>query len=201
VADDIFYHPGLKFQFPVPSGWTLNNTPTQIQMVNKRRDALILFSLTRSRSPEAVARQFIAKSKARVIRFDAITVNGLPAQRLIAYINAQQGPLTMMAYFIHKDQHVYVFQGVTSQALFRGYRPTFAHTMGGFKTLSDPKRINVEPERIRMRSTARSATLQEALTTLGVQEKRLEEMALLNGKRLTDTIPVNTLLKVVMKGN
>ena len=200
-ADDIFYHPELKFQFPVPPGWKLNNTPSQVQMVNKGRDALILFSLKRSRSPEAVARQFIAKSKARVMRFDAVTVNGLPAQRVMAYINAQQGPLAMMAYFIQKDEHVYVFQGVTSQVLFRGYRSAFAHTMGGFKTLSDPKRINVEPERIRMRATARSATLQEALKTLGVQEKRLEEMALLNGKRLTDTLPANTLLKLVVKGD
>jgi hypothetical protein len=43
--------------------------------------------------------------------------------------------------------------------------------------------------------------LKEALTTLGVPEKRLKEMALLNGRRLTDTIPANTLLKVVTKGN
>ena len=200
VAEDIFYHPELRFQFPVPSGWKLNNTPTRVQIVNERRDALILFSLKRGRSPEAVARQFIAKSKARVIRFDAVKVNGLPAQRLMAYISAQKGPLAVMAYFIHKDEHVYVFQGVTSQALFRGYSPAFAHTMGGFKTLSDPGRINVAPERLRIRATTRSATLQEALKTLGVREKRLEEMALLNGRRLTDTIPAKTLLKVVEGG-
>ncbi len=200
VADDIFYHPELRFQFPVPSGWKLNNTPTQVQIVNERRDALILFSLKRGRSPEAVGRQFISESKARVIRFDAITVNALPAQRLMAYINAQEGPLGITAYFIQKDEHVYVFQGVTPQALFREYRPAFAHTMGGFKTLSDPERINVEPERVRIRTIGRSATLQKVLETLGVQEKRLEEMAQLNGRRLTDTIPANTLLKVVMKG-
>lgn len=73
VAEDILYHPELRFQFPVPSGWKPNNTPTQVQIVNERRDALILFSLKRGRSPEAVARQFIAKSKARVIRFDAVS--------------------------------------------------------------------------------------------------------------------------------
>lgn len=119
----------------------------------------------------------------------------------MAYISAQKGPLAVMAYFIHKDEHVYVFQGVTSQALFRGYSPAFAHTMGGFKTPSDPGRINVALERLRIRATTRSATLQEALKTLGVQEERLDEIALLNGRPLTDTIPANTLLKVVMKEN
>jgi len=201
VADDVFYHPELKFQFPLPSGWKLNNTPAQVQIVSERRDGIILFSLEPGASPEAVARQFMAKSNARVIRFDAITLNGLPAQRLIAYISTQQGSLAMMAYFIQKDQNVYVFQGVTSQALFREYRTTFAHTMGGFKALSDPKRIDVKRERIRVRAIGRCAILQEALKTLGVQEKRLEQIALLNGRRLTDTIPANTLLKVVPKGN
>jgi len=201
VADDVFYHPGLMFQFPVPSGWKLNNTSSRVQMASERRDGLILFSLKRSRSPEALARQFIAKSKARVISFDAISVNGLPAQRLIAHVAAQQGSLAMMAYFIQKDEDVYVFQGVTSQALFGKYIPAFGHAMGGFKALSDPERINVAPERVRIRSIGRSATLQEAFKTLGVQEKRLEEMALLNGRQLTDTIPANMLLKVVMPGN
>jgi hypothetical protein len=73
--------------------------------------------------------------------------------------------------------------------------------MGGFKALSDPERINVEPERVLIRAIGQSATLKEALETLGIQENRLDEMPLLNGRRLTDTIPANMFLKVVVKDN
>jgi predicted Zn-dependent protease len=201
VADDVFYHPELRFQFPVPAGWKLNNTPTQVQVMSKKQDGIILFSVERGASPEAVARQFIAKSKARVIRFDRIAVNGLPAHRVISHMTTQQGAIRVMSYFIDKDGRIYVFHGFTSQPLFQGYASVFANTMGGFKPLTAPNRINVKPERVRIRSIGRSTTLKEALTTLGVPEKRLEEMALLNGRRLTDTIPANTLLKVVTKGN
>jgi predicted Zn-dependent protease len=133
VADDVFYHPELRFQFPVPAGWKLNNTPTQVQVMSKKQDGIILFSVERGASPEAVARQFIAKSKARVIRFDRIAVNGLPAHRVISHMTTQQGAIRVMSYFIDKDGRIYVFHGFTSQPLFQSYASVFANTMGGFK--------------------------------------------------------------------
>ena len=32
VSGGVFYHPELKFQFPVPNNWQLLNSPTQVQM-------------------------------------------------------------------------------------------------------------------------------------------------------------------------
>ncbi len=197
VDTNVFYHPGLKFQFPVPDGWKINNTPEQVQMVSKKQDAVILFSLERGKTPEEAANTFVAGAKARVITSGAITVNGLPAQSLISDINTSQGLIRAMSHFIQKDKKISVFHGLTSIALFQKYRPTFQATMSRFKAIADQRKINVKPDRLYIRSTRTAGTVKEALQSLGVPKNKLNEIALLNGKKLTDTIQTNTLLKVV----
>jgi len=199
VDNNVFYHPELAFQFPVPSGWKMNNTPAQVQIVTTKQDAVIQFSLASGSSPKEVAREFIAQAKAQVLTWDAITVNALPATRLVSHV-ATPRPIGVMSYFIQKDTHIYVFHGFTPQSLFQGYTSFFEDTMGGFKTLSDPKRINVKPDRLRIRVTKRAATLRDALRSQGVPDEALEDMALLNGGALQETIPPKTLLKTVEKG-
>jgi len=200
VDDDVFYHPELTFRFPVPSGWKLNNTPAQVQIVSAKQDGVILFSLAPGSSPKEVARKFVAETKAQVLQFRAITVNGLPAQRVVCDVAAQKGLIRFMSYFIQKDGRIYVFQGFAPQSLFEGHASTFQETMEGFKTLSNRKRINVKPDRLRIRIAKKAVTLKEALRSLGVPDDDLEEVALLNGRALPDTIPANTSLKTVEKG-
>jgi predicted Zn-dependent protease len=72
--------------------------------------------------------------------------------------------------------------------------------MSQFKELSDPNRINVKPDQIRVRSTRTSDTLGNTLRSLGVPNDQLEQIALLNGRQLNDRVPANTLIKVVEKG-
>jgi predicted Zn-dependent protease len=72
VADDAFYHPGLRFQFPVPAKWKLNNKPSQVQMISEGEDAIILFFVATGSSSREAARTFMNKSGAYVVRDDAI---------------------------------------------------------------------------------------------------------------------------------
>jgi predicted Zn-dependent protease len=199
VVDNVFYHPTLRFEFPVPTEWKLNNSPAAVQIVSKRKDAAIVLSIESESSPNAAARKFIAKAEAHVIRFEGITVNGLPAQHLISDIKTQQGAIRVMSYFIQKGKPTFVFHGFSSQAIFERHGSVFRATMGGFRALTDPKRINVAPERIRILATRSGGTLKEALHSAGVADQKLKDMALLNGRHLHDIIPANTLFKVVEK--
>ena len=105
-----------------------------------------------------------------------------------------------MSYFIEKEKKVFVFHGLSSPAKFQGYEVLFDKTMGQFKELSDPNRINVKLDRIRVRPTRTADTLENALRSLGTPNDQLKEVALLNGRQLSDRIPADTLLKVVEKG-
>jgi predicted Zn-dependent protease len=201
VEENVFYHPNLKFQFPVPVKWKLNNKPSQVQMVSEGQDAFILLFVTSGSSSREAAREFITKTNASVIRSDAIQVNGLPSQRVISEVRTQKAVSRLMSYFIEKGKNVFVFHGETSVERFQNYAPAFENTMHQFKELSDPKRIYVKPDRIRIRSAKATDTLENVLRSFGVPKEKLKEMALLNGKNLDQVIPANTLIKVVEKGN
>jgi len=200
VAENVFYHPVLRFQFPVPVKWKVNNSPSQVQMVNEAQDAIILFSLTNGASSREAARTFVSKTGALVVRSGAILVNGFSAQRLISDIRTQKGVLRLMSYFIEKDRKVYVFHGLTSVERFQNYGALFDNTMQQFKDLTDARRIDVKPDRIRIRSTRASDTAENTLRSFGVPNEKMKEIALLNGSYLNQVIPANTIIKVVEKG-
>jgi len=201
MEENVFYHPNLRFQFPVPTKWKLNNKPSQVQMISEGQDAVILLSVTSGSSSREAARTFVSKTNAIVIRSDAIQVNGLPTQRVISEIGTQKESYRLMSYFIEKGRNVFVFHGLTLISRFQNYEPLFENTMRQFKELSDPRRINVKPDRIRARSTKTTNTLENVLRSFGVQNEKLKEMALLNGGDLNQVIPMKTLIKVVEKGN
>src|SRR5690554_5844511 len=50
VDGSIFYHPELKFRFPVPAAWMLQNSPMQVQMAPKDGSAMMLFMLAEQTS-------------------------------------------------------------------------------------------------------------------------------------------------------
>ncbi|NIR16082.1 MAG: peptidase M48, partial [Desulfobacterales bacterium] len=114
VDEGMFYHPQLRFQFPVPRNWIVNNTPSLVQMGSKQKDAAILLSVTSGTSPRQSAINFAERSKASVIKYDAKKVNGLSAYRLISDIATQGGVLRVMSYFIAKDKYIYVFHGIST---------------------------------------------------------------------------------------
>ena len=201
VDGNIFYHPGLRFQFPVPTKWKLSHKPSQVQMVTEGEDAVILLSPMSGSSSGEAAKEFTTKTGASVIRSDGIQVNGLSSQRVTSEIRTQKAVYRLMSYFIEKGKNVFVFHGLTSVERFQNYGPLFENTMRQFKELSDPRRIDVKPDRIRIRAIRSSDTLENALRSLGVLNEKLKEMVLLNGGNLNQVIPANTLIKVVEKGS
>jgi len=200
VEENIFYHPELHFQFPVPANWKINNTPSNVQMVSEGQEAVILFQMTTGTSSNEAARTFVSKTRARVIKAEAIQVNGLPSNRVLSDIQTQKGVIRAMSYFIQRGKEIFVFHGLTSPGLYQKYGSLFEKTMRSFKELSDPKKINVKPDRIRIQTIPRTNTLESILRSSGVPNEKMKEMALLNGKNLNDMIPANTLIKVVEKG-
>lgn len=201
VEGNVFYHPQMKFQFPVPASWQVNNTPSQVQMFTEKQDAVIIFSLGKGSTPKAAADEFIAGTKAVVKSSNQIRVNGLSAQQVISDVPGQQeGSSTpVISTFIQMDSKVFVFHGFSSQAQFNTYLPIFKNTMNKFKKLTDRRKINVKPAKLVIKKTTKRQTLRQAFSSFKVSSDKFEEMAVLNGRQLNDNIPKDTLLKIVVK--
>jgi predicted Zn-dependent protease len=201
VDMDIFYHPELRFQFPVPAKWKVNNTTTQVQMISGEKDAAILFAVASGKSPIDAARTFVNQSGAVVLQSGSVDVNGLSSYRLVSDVRTQSAIYRVMSYFIQKHRQIYVFHGLTSPSLFGNYDDVFENTMRQFSDLSDPKKINVKPNRLRVKSTKKADTVENALRSVGVPDDELKEVALMNGMDLNERVPANTLMKVIERGD
>jgi predicted Zn-dependent protease len=201
VEESVYYHPNLRFQFPVPNKWKLNNKPSQVQMVSGEEDAIMLLSVISGATSREAAKTFVSKTNANVIKSDAIQINGLLTQQVISEIRTQKEAYRLMSCFVEKGKNVFVFHGLTFINRFQNYGSLFENTMRQFRELSDPRRIHVKPDRIRVRHTKTTNTLENVLQSFGVPKEKWKEMALLNGGGLDQVIPAKTLIKVVEKGN
>ncbi len=200
VEHNIFYHPILRFEFPVPSGWKLLNTRSVVRMTSPGEKAVIIFALSSHGSYEKAARAFLQQSGAEVFESGRIQVNGLPAIWTTGRLRTRQGVLGMMTYFIQKDGEVCVFYGLCGVSQFKGYVPTFESTMRGFGRLTDPRRLNVKPDRIRVVPAPHDGFMRQILEELGTPGTKLAQWAIMNGMTLEQPVQAGKLIKIVEKG-
>ncbi len=202
LENNVFYHPVLKFQFPVPAGWNYQNTPQVVQVAPKDGKALMMLTLAQGTSLEQAASATLQRYQLQVVDSRSVSVNGLPALAVIADQRPQQqGQQTIrtLSYFIQYGGSIYHLMGVAGLNDFNAYTSYFTNTMENFRQLTDATKLNKQPERIRIKTINTATTLAQALRNNGVTEARLEEHAILNGLKLTDNVAAGTMIKVVSK--
>ena len=142
VEYNTFFHPELRFHFPVPPNWQLVNTPQMVQMASKDGKALMLMSLSSQKTLQAAAQESVEKEQLKVIESTQTTVNGFPALAMISTIDqgqqqqqqtTQQQSLRILTYFIQYNGLIYKFHGLARSIDFNTHYRTFTNTMTGFK--------------------------------------------------------------------
>ncbi len=204
VADGKFFHPELKFEYPVPDNWQVANSPSQVQMGQKEGKALMVLRLAQGQNLEQAAQQFVTDNKLNLNSSKRKNVNGFDAMRLEAVQPAQsdqsgnQSPeLKILSYFYQYDNIIYQIFGVTKSSDYFTFSGTFENTMRNFKKLTDQSRINVKPDRVKVIKVTNSGTLQNIFRSYNIPNEKMEEVAILNSMELTDNIPAGMLIKVI----
>jgi predicted Zn-dependent protease len=197
---NMFYHPVLKFQFPIPANWNYQNTPQRVQMASKDGKALMMLMLAQGNSLQEAANTITQQYKLTTVESRNITVNDLPAIYLLADQQPQQQgqpALRTLSYIIQYNGNIYHLIGVSTITDFNNYTASFSNTMRAFRPLTDPVKLNKKPQRIRIRTVGSSITLSQFLAQHNVPGARLEEHAILNGMQLTDNLAQGTLIKII----
>ena len=207
VENNVFYHPELKFKFPVPQSWRVNNLPIQVQMSPEDGKALMTMDLASGTDLNAAATEVIQKNELTVIERSNVRVNGLDALAMISEqtsvsSNTAQAPtLRILTYLIKYDGRIYKFHGLSNKVDFNRYYDVFQRTMRNFNVLRDPSKLNKKPTVINIRPAKSTGTLQSALTSYNMKADKFAELALLNGMELTDQVKAGTLIKVLGEMN
>ncbi len=198
VENNHFYHPVLRFEFPLPTQWNIQNTPQQVQMVAPDGNALMLLMLVQGNSLENAAQAVLQNFQLTLVESESHQVNGLPAIVMVADQQQQgQQPIRTLSYVIRHGGNYYAMVGASASSTFNTYSRLFQNTMGGFRELNDPDKINRQPERIRVKTVPSNGPLSDALSRLGVASNRMEEHAILNGMSLAEPVERGMLIKVV----
>ena len=205
--NNAFYHPELKFTFPVPAGWTTVNSPAQLQMAPSNGKAMVTMDLASGTDLNAAANNFITENQLNLIEKSNTYVNGNAALAILSEQvptaeagQQQQGAtLRILTYLIKYNGAIYKFHGMAAPADFNGYFSTFQQIMKGFNTLTDQEKLNRKPNVVDVVTVKTNGSLQQALQSYGVATKDLESLAILNGMQLSDQLKAGTLIKIIGK--
>lgn len=208
VENEMFYHPDLKFQYPIPAGWRTINTPQQVQMGTEDGKAVMFLQLGQGSSLQEAAAKSAEQFKLQNARSQNKTVNGLQALEVYADI-VQQGQdangqtvqqvLKTLSYYIQYGNLIYHFIGAAADTDFNNYSSRMLRTMTNFKQLTDSDKLNRQADRLKIESVSRDMPLRQAFSNFRQDQARFEELAILNGMKLDETVKSGTLIKTIAK--
>ena len=197
VENDMFYHPVMRFKFPLPQGWSVNNTPRMVQIVSPQQDAVIQFQLADAATPDEAADTFLASTRQTVISRDDRRLRGFPAVSLETKIASETESLRVQAWFIQKDNRVFAFYGFCASENYKKFQPQFTRTMRGFNRETNPSVLNRKPKRVRIRTVPAQGSFEFVMRRLGVRGKAIDELALLNGVERDTVMKKGDLVKTI----
>ncbi len=203
VENSVFYHPDLKFLFPIPSGWKSHNSPEQFQMQEPNGKAMLVFLGAPGNSLDEAGQALAKGIGLQSASAQKTTINGFPAlvfegdQVQQDQSGQQAAGAHVLAQLIQDGNSIYAFVGLAAPASFSTYARQFQQAAQGYARLTDASKLSRQPEHIRIKTATGTQTLASALAANGIPSKRYEELAILNGMRTTDKLAKGTLYKVV----
>ncbi len=198
VENGMFYHPVLKFQFPVPNEYTLINQPTQVALVENNQKAIMVFQIASEvNSASEAGTKFASQEGITVISQQATRINGLTAYDVAATALDEQGAeFKLAARYIEHSGNVYSFLAYTNASAYDTYSRGFNNTLDGFRNLTDQGKINVLPSRLDVITTTRAGTLESFLPAKLPRGFELLDVAILNQMEPNESLPRGTKLKI-----
>ncbi|MGV3560215.1 M48 family metalloprotease [Larkinella arboricola] len=209
VEKDMFYHPELRFQFPVPKGWQHQNSPAQFQMTAKDGKSAMILMLAKGNSLDEAAKTLAQELSLNVLESQRTTINGNPAYVMVSRQQTQQqqgqqqqNPQTALqigTWLIQYNNAIYALHGLAAANDFEGAYRSFRPVAENFRALTDPEKINRKPERVQVKPVPRDGTFKEVMAALGMPANRLEELGVLNSMKSDDRVTRGSLIKIISR--
>jgi predicted Zn-dependent protease len=202
VENSVFCHPGLRFRFAVPSGWTVDNTPGSVTLVaaDKNGGVIMQGGKTGDSAEEFARKQAaeIAGSGGKLLNENRTTINGLACfEQAYTITQENQAPVRMRRSYIKKGDYVFVFSAMSPADSFSRYESSFRGVVSSFKDLTDPAAINRAPKRLALVKANGTDTLQAIFQKAGMPDAAGAQFAVMNGLDLKAVPAAGRLVKIV----
>jgi predicted Zn-dependent protease len=190
---DMFYHPELKFQWKLPSGWKHQNTPQAVAAASPKQDAILQLQVAGKMSPDEAAQKLF--SQQGIQAGQPVNVKGAKVARTFQ-AQTQQGVIEGVIAFTSHQGNTYMMAGYTPQGSLSGYLSTFVDSMGSLSDLTDSSALSVKPARIKVVKIDQPMSVSD-FNARYPSSVKLEEVALINGVDSGGKIPAGHAKQVV----
>ena len=192
-----FIQPTLRFRFDFPAGWKTQNSAEQVIGASAQGDAQVALSLAQG-APQAALSKFLQQQGVKAGQVFTNPINGNTAAVAQFLAQTQDGKV-LAGYigYIQQDNVTYQLLAITLQQSIQQYDGVFRNVIGSFQRVSDPRLLNVAPQRLRIVQLPGAMTL----TQFNQQFPSvipLAQLAAINAFEPNAVIPAGTLVKRVV---
>ena len=200
VENGVFCQPELAFQFAVPGGWAVDNTPAQVVIGEKEgKAALLLQAETSSQDLDQFLQAKVqGLGQAKLLKKTGDPVNRLPARHAYFQVPQEQGePLAIRVSCIRKDALVYSFLAMSTYGTASTFQPVMERSILSFDRISDPRLLKRVPDRISLLRPDGRRSFQTMLADAGVDRQLWKQLAVFNSLPLEAVPESRRLVKLV----
>ena len=197
TAENMFYHPLLQLQFPIPADWKLHNSASRLIVVAPDEQAFVLMVIVEGESAAEAGDAFLMSEDLKSVDRREQVVNGLPVVVIESTYGAGKQQTHLLSHFVEHGGTVLAFHAIASEQDFAANAGDFADLLGGVAALTDETILATEPRRVRVVRAPGAGQLESVLLELGVAEDEVQEIANLNGRNLQDQVEQEDWLKIV----
>ena len=199
---DLYLHPTLGFQMNFPAGWGHQDSHSSVAAGEPSQAAVVQLSVAQGAgdlTPAAFVAQLAAKGSISSADGGRETIGGYSAWVGHVVVSPQgQTPTTLDAAFIRKDARLFQILGQSQHPGDVNEERIFS-TIRSFRSLTDPARINVTPDRLRVRNVDANGSFDSVARRLGARPADLETDAILNSVQIADPVRVGALIKLIAR--
>ena len=195
-----YYHPSLGFQMTFPSGWKTQDSRQSVVAQSQDQSSAIQMTIVDAGggSPRDYVSELQRSGKIASASGGSETIGGYPAWVGRFQVTNSQGQTSVLdaAYIQKSGQQMFQVLGLPGQ-----YESSIFSTARSFRALTDPARLNVQPDRVHVVTAPRAGTFQDVVASLGPQAVDVNTESILNNTFPDQPVQAGELIKIVVPGH
>ncbi len=198
-----YYQPELRFQITLPEGWQTADSKNAVTAASSDQTSQMQMTLAAKNglSPTAYVTQLQSSGRIAGAGGSTETIGGYAAWSGHVLVVDQSGARqTLVAAFIRTSPDLmYEILGKSPEVGDAG-DDQILRAIHSFRELSDPARLAVRPDRVKVIAAAHSGDFLALVQAQGAQAVGMDETAILNNAFPDQTVNAGELFKIVLSG-
>lgn len=195
-----FYHPEMRFQMTMPQGWATQNMMQAVLAGSPEQDAILQLTLATTSGAATAAQSFLTQQGVQPAQTNRETIQGNPAVVSLFQAQTEQGVIQGIASWIDYGGQTYQLIGYAPAARFATRSGELRAAIASFRSLTDRRILDIQPDRIEIVRLDRAMTLDE-FNHRYPSSITIEELAIINQvEGAQSRIPAGTMIKRIRGG-